>query len=401
MTTRGGRWAAILIGAGLVLGRTVGAAAQEGPRPPERIADLRAPDPLDMASPSLSPSPSPNPGQGQGQDQVVYQGTAVQGASVTIGVDGPVPPETTFRWRQVEGPSVAIDDPSAPKIRFTVPLEAKGLAFVATVADGKGSREVRVAVPVSPPPPVPPAPAIPDEGTPAVGTGPVADPGDDQIGLAGRRITLNGSRSRPAGRVGFRWMHLSGPAIADVRQEGPYYSFVPSAPGLYRFALLVGFESKVSMPSVVTVEVGHRPGTPAGPNPGAAQGSEAMTPLTRWARGAVAAIPGGDETAGQVGDVFEAIAGRAALYTSFSQLQSELTRRLDVVVPIDPATRNLWSSQVFLPLSQITAAELNAAGIDLRLPTAADRPLEGPQKERIGAFYRSLAVAFRSRPAKP
>ena len=66
-------------------------------------------------------------------------------------------------------------------------------------------------------------------------------------------------------RVGFRWMHLSGPAIAEARQEGPYFSFVPTAPGLYRFALLVGFESKVSMPSVVSVEVGQRPGYAAGP----------------------------------------------------------------------------------------------------------------------------------------
>ena len=94
----------------------------------------------------------------------------------------------------------------------------------------------------------------------------MSDAGDDQIGLVGRRITLNGSRSRPQNRVEFRWMHLSGPAIAENRQEGPYFSFVPTSPGVYRFALLVAFESKVSMPSVVSVEVGQRPGRPPRPS---------------------------------------------------------------------------------------------------------------------------------------
>ena len=335
--------------------------------------------------------------EGPGQDRVIYQGAAVQGSPVTIGVDGEIPPGTTIRWTQIEGPSVAIHDPSAPRIRFTVPIDAKRLVFVATVVDDRGSRNVRIAVPVSAPPPVPPAPPIADEGPPGVGTGPVADAGDDQIGLVGRRITLNGSRSRPHDRVGFRWMHLSGPAIAEARQEGPYFTFVPTTPGVYRFALLVGFESKVSMPSVLAVEVGQRPGSTSG----AVATVESVSPLSRWARDAVATIPGGEETSAQVGDVFEAIAGRAALYTSFAQLQSELTRRLDVVVPTEPEARQQWSTRVFGPLSQMTAAELVAAGIDQRQPTAADRPLEAMQRERIGSFYRSLAVAFRSRPAKP
>jgi hypothetical protein len=374
--------ATFLVGAGLVLGRPGGVTAGDGPRPTADVPDLR--DPVSLAGP--------------GRDQVVYQGTVIQGGTVTIGVDGTIPPGTTFRWKQVEGPSVVIEDPSAAKIRFTVPIDAKRLAFVATVADGHGSRDVRVTVPISPPPTVPPTPTA-DEGPTASGTSAVAvaDAGDDQIGLVGRRITLNGSRSRPQNRVGFRWMHLSGPALADPRQEGPYFVFVPTAPGVYRFALVVGLESQVSMPSVVSVEVGQRPGTAAAP----ILAAEAQSPLTRWARAAVATIPGSEETSAQIGDVFEAIAGRAALYTSFSQLQSELTRRLDVVVPLEPAARSLWSAQVFVPLSQLTAVELMAAGIDLRLPSASDRPLESSQKERIGAFYRSLAVAFRSRPAKP
>jgi hypothetical protein len=377
MTRFGAGWVAA-VGLGLVLGLAGAARGEDGRAIAAEVADLR---------PEAT------------RDQVVYQGTAVQGARVTIGVDGPIPPGTTFRWKQVEGPAVAIDEPNSAKIKFVVPIDAKRLAFVATVADERGSREVRVAVPVSTPPPVPPAPPIGDEGPPAVGTEPVADAGDDQIGLVGRRITLNGARSRPQNRVGFRWMHLSGPAIAEPRQEGPYFTFVPTAPGVYRFALLVAFESKVSMPSLVTVEVGQRPGSPGqttAPAP-----ADAVSPMTRWARGAVATIPGGEETATQVGDVFEAIAGRASLYTSFSQLQSELTRRLDVIVPLDPSARNQWSSQVFVPLSQMTASELLAAGIDLRVPSSSDRPLEPAQRERIGAFYRSLAVAFRSRPAKP
>ena len=39
----------------------------------------------------------------------------------------------------------------------------------------------------------------------------------------------------------------------------------------------------------------------------------------------------------------DAIAHRSSLYESFAALQSELARRLDVVLPNEPAARAAWS----------------------------------------------------------
>src|SRR5689334_8887454 len=62
----------------------------------------------------------------------------------------------------------------------------------------------------------PQRPAAPPAGTSSMrpagatmrllATLPRADAGDDLIGLVGRRVTLNGRSSTPAGRIGFRWI---------------------------------------------------------------------------------------------------------------------------------------------------------------------------------------------------
>src|SRR4051812_16829979 len=62
----------------------------------------------------------PGPSPSASGDEVIRQGTAVPGSRVAIGPDGPIPPGTTFRWVQVEGPTVPLDDPTAAKIRFVV-----------------------------------------------------------------------------------------------------------------------------------------------------------------------------------------------------------------------------------------------------------------------------------------
>lgn len=323
--------------------------------------------------------------------EVVYQGTPTVGSRVVIGPDGPFPPGTSFSWEQVDGPPLVLDDPKAPKIAFVVPDNAQTLAFVLTIRDLQGERRSRVTIPIAPaasaPPDGVPAPDLGGLDLPA--PGPQADAGDDQIGLVGRRITLNGGRSRPEGAVGFRWIKLAGPGIDEPRQEGSYYSFVPTAPGIYRFALLVGHESQVSEPDEVVVEVGQRPT------------AETSSPVARWVALILPSIPQGHETAARVAEVFEAIAQRAALYSSYSELQSELNRRLQDAIPLDPNLHSLWANQVFGPLSQLTGTEMLAVGIDLRSPSSLVLPLDAAQKERIQTFYQSLAGAFRSRLTNP
>jgi hypothetical protein len=346
----------------------------------------------------LPPLPGAAPKVPKAVDEVVYQGTIVPGARVEIGPEGPIPPGTSFRWTQVEGPSVAIDNPSASQIHFTAPAGAKKLAFLMSVKSGRGERSTRVMVPISQPKATTPAaPGVPKDLT---GSLPIADAGDDQVGQVGRRITLDGTRSKPIGRVGYRWLQLSGPTATEVTEDGGYYSFVPAVPGGYRFALVVAHESRASVPDVVAVEVGQpeRPGsTASAPRPAVAESSK----LAQAVAAAVAVIPGGAETADKIADVFESVADRAPLFKTYGELQSEMTRRLDVVIPNEPTLRAAWSSQVLVPLSQITSGELMAIGIDSRLSPEAFRPLETSQKERVQAIFKGLAVAFRPRTAIP
>ncbi len=269
--------------------------------------------------------------------KLIRQGNPTPGTRGVIGPNEPPALGATSKWSQVEGPA------RTPSASETTPVWPKAV--------GGGDREA----------------------------------------VVGRKIVLDGSRSRPVGRTGHRWVQISGPSVSDLAHEGPRLSFVPPVPGTYRFALIVGFESQLSEPDIVAVV--------AGPIPVAlsAKPVAVASPLATWFATAVAPIPQGAETSSQVADVFASIAQRVPLYTSYAQLQSELTRRLDVVVPTERTMRDAWSNRVFLPLSQFTAAELLAAGIDLRDPSGTGRPLADAQKDRLQTLYRGLADACRPR----
>jgi hypothetical protein len=196
----------------------------------------------------------------------------------------------------------------------------------------------------------------------------------------------------PSGQVGFRWLLLSGPSLSGWKTEGARATFTPNQAGKYRFALLVAVGGSISEPDIVEVEVAG----PSGPVPLV----DSESPLSRSIAMAVASIPGGQNTAGQVADVFVAVADRAALYSSYAQLQSELVRRLDIVIPSEPLVRAAWTNSVFLPLSQVASIELARIGVDVR-PESADRTLEPAQRQRLQELYRGLADACRPRIARP
>ncbi len=112
--------------------------------------------------------------------EVRYNGTPAPGSRITIGFEQADEAGTTYLWKQVEGPNVSIDDPTRSSVRLVVPADAEKLAFAVTVKSLAGDRNLRVVVPIRRTEP------------PTAQTGPTANAGDDQIGLVGRRITLNG-----------------------------------------------------------------------------------------------------------------------------------------------------------------------------------------------------------------
>jgi hypothetical protein len=317
---------------------------------------------------------------------------------------------THFFWTQIEGPPVTIEDPSAPSIRVVIPPGTQRLGFLFVASSRDVVRIFRVTLPVQQGPSTSLAgsdPARAGAFAPARGSGKTrANAGDDQVGLVGHRVTLNGSRSLPADGKAARWVQVSGPAVFAPEQQGLYYSFIPAAPGVYRFVLLVSADGEISEPDEVSVVVGSPPtgpmlGAAASPYGPPSQAAPVSPPSWLSAPDQVLAtilpnLPGSPRVAGDVADVLEAICQRWSLYSTFGELQSELSRRLDVVVPTDPGQRSSWIQNVFLPLTAATANELLATGVDIRYPQGVQQPLTPAQQERIRDHLQRLARAFRA-----
>ncbi len=321
---------------------------------------------------------------------------AVPGAKLALEAGRGAAEGTRFHWVQIEGPPVEIGDPARPSSEVTIPAGAERLVFVLVAARPDVVRVVRVNVPL--------------QGDPsrvswgARPSGKVkADAGDDQVGLVGHRVTLNGSRSRPGDGKNARWLQVSGPPITAPQQQGPFFSFVPTSPGLYKFFLMVAGEGELSEPDEVAVLVGMPPGAggqtmqpvpavqPAAPPP-------PLPPPTpeQILSAALPRLTSGTRVGSEVADVMDAIAHRSNLYESFAALQSELARRLDVVIPTEPATRAAWAEGVFTPLTAYTSSQLLAAGLDLRQPQGLKQPLTSAQQEIVRDHFERLARAFRA-----
>lgn len=314
-----------------------------------------------------------------------YEGKPIAGSRITVGLDGPPESGARYTWSQVEGPPVTLGNPEGPKIQFTVPTGAQSLSFLLSIHDHQGARQAQVVIPVEPPAPRPTTdPAIPR-----------AEAGDDQVALVGHRLTLNGTQSTPRGRVAFRWFPIAGPKVDDAVREGGYYSFTPTSAGTYRFGLVVAASvaNQVAISDVdeIVVTVGEFPA-------GLAEGLLAPIPVAaidQMLQGPGA--PAGRGTLEQSAAIFEAIAGRCALYTNFAELTSELMRRIDSVIPTDPNWRQFWAQAVFAPLTQHLASEMLATGIDLRGGQGQHQKLKPHQRERLAQLFKTYARQFHAR----
>jgi hypothetical protein len=267
---------------------------------------------------------------------------------------------------------------------------ALAFALVAANAQGTDVASVEVRTAAGSPRPdteVRTAAGSPRPDTPAV----KADAGDDQVGIVGRQITLNGSRSEPRGQVAHRWLQVAGPKVRLELAEGYIYSFVPQAPGIYEFALVVARGSEISVPDRVTVSVGN-PASPYGIEPT----PEAPEALHDVARAALGAVPGGLEVGPSMAECFDAVADRMDLYHSYGEAFSELSRRLEPLLPPDAVRRSVWNERLFGPLTARLIEGLRAEGLDLRNPEAQTAALTSAQRARAAELFRSMARGFRA-----
>jgi hypothetical protein len=319
---------------------------------------------------------------------------AVPGSRITLRPDPPVKPGSHYLWVQTRGPAVDAGEWTGPELRLRVPRGADALGFLLVVADDRGIRTARVDVPIAPP-------ASSEAGPtgPALEAGdPVAEAGEDRAGLVGRAITLDGSASRPRLGLAYRWVQVGGPEVRSPVEAGPSFSFVPGAEGVYRFALVVAHRGRISPPDHVTVTVGVPPGlrSAAGPgSPGAAPlpGDVELEAVvgTAWAR-----LEGAPSLADPLAEVFSTAAFRMDLYSSYADAYSELSRRLDAILPRDPIRRAHWGAALFQPLTRVVVARLLPSGIDLRTAAGRSTPLTDSQKGELKDQFERIARIIRA-----
>ena len=223
-----------------------------------------------------------------------------------------------------------------------------------------------------------------------------ADAGDDTLGIAGKMVTLNGLRSTPRGKVGYRWIQLNGPSVALKLETGSIFAFVPPTAGIYRFALVVAEGSEISEPDVVTVCAVAGDDKLAAIFQNAPKSAEALLSVEEQTKNALRTIPNGTILAPKLAEAFDEVAKRVDLYETFGDAFGKVSRRLDAIVPIDDASRSAWAERLFNPLSARLAEIMLSEGLDLRVEAGQTAPLSPAQKIRLAASYRAIARGVRS-----
>jgi len=253
-------------------------------------------------------------------------------------------------------------------------------------ANGDGLDSDAVTVPVEAP-----------SGGEAPATGPRADAGDDLLGMVGRQVTFNGARSEPKGKLGYRWLQLSGPKVRRKREDGYVLSFVPATTGTYRFALVVALGSEISEPDTVTVTVTVAPPSATAATPAALpERVPVPSPIDEAARAALATVPGGGEASAALAEAFAGVADRMDLYRSYVDVYQELCHRLGRILPADQARRAAWDERLFAPLTARLIEALRAEGLDLRQPEGQRAELSAGQRARLTEQFQGMAEGFRA-----
>ena len=107
-------------------------------------------------------------------------------------------------------------------------------------------------------------------------------------------------------------------------------------------------------------------------------------------------MAGGARTGRELAVAFEGIAGRISVYTTYGEVLSEISRRIDAVLPHGSVERAEWDRVVFEPLSQRIIHSLRPVGLDLSMDQSEDKSLTDEQKDTLAALFRGIARGFRA-----
>lgn len=321
------------------------------------------------------------------------KGTASPGLRITLSGGDSRGNNLRFLWVQTRGPEVVLDRPEASEVSFIVPAEATAMTFHLVVAGRGGFDRAVLEIPVE------------QRSRPEMRAMVVADAGDDQVAVVGHRVTLNGIRSQPRSRLAYRWIQIEGRGVSDRTEEGCFYSFVPAEPGLHRFLLVVSSDGFISQPDEVRVSVLPQGEAPPGLRSASRErgvhqkgdpDEAAAEPALRQARQLLSTMAGGARTGRELAVAFEGIAGRISVYTTYGEVLSEISRRIDAVLPHGSVERAEWDRVVFEPLSQRIIRSLRPVGLDLSMDQSEDKSLTDEQKDTLAVLFRGIARGFRA-----
>ena len=317
-----------------------------------------------------------------------YEGIAAPGLRVLLNGLGSRGADLRYLWIQTDGPSVELERVTTASASFIMPPGSSSLRFILVAVNSAGMDFSKVTV-------IPEgASAASRSGEPPDEPFPRADAGDDQIGVVGRQITLNGIRSEPRGKIGYRWIQVSGVPVRLRIPDGYIFSFVPESPGVYQFALVVARGGEISEPDLVEVTVR------AGETGIRTAGDRGLTSaghlqLSAVARSCLASIEGGSALAPELAKVFDTIAERSTLYGTYAELYGEMSRRLDLLIPADEPRRKLWIDRFFVPLTSRLITEMNLRGVELLSRAGQLTALTPAQQEKLGELFREIAEGIR------
>ena len=307
-------------------------------------------------------------------------GTAAPGLKVRLDGSSSSGGKVWYRWVQTSGPRVSILGADQPSAQFVVPNEATEIGFVLVVGNAAGidARPLTVAVEST---------EFEVEALPLK-----ADAGADLVATSGQKVVLDGARSEPRGQVKFRWVQTNGPKTVELIAYGTSCSFVPEQTGTYQFALLVVTANNlVSEADSVSVQVRYAK----------ARSVESATDrpplaLDELARTALASIPGGPSHSADISRTFDGVADRVDSFKTYLEVATELTRRLDAVIPREPSRRVQWVNGLLKPWNRRLIEISRENGLDLEQAGGQTKPLTKAQRARLADQFRMTAAGLRA-----
>ena len=239
-----------------------------------------------------------------------------------------------------------------------------------------------------------------------------ANAGDDVLAFVGRKATLNGGQSQPAGRVGVRWIQVSGPAVQEAFEQGPNLVVIPPAAGVYQFLLVVAEGGRISEPDSVTLTAVDHPQDqmnqqvkPVQPPQFQSVEATAATPgtsrdlMVKLAGKALQGVPHSAGMGGALSELFGDIAQRMSLYSNYAEAQQEISRRISALLEAESADMGAWNQKVFEPLTSALGLWVRPAGLELTDSAQWSAPLGPVARQALADGLAAFSEGFRGKNA--